>query len=584
MIDEAERNGSVVLSKDAKHWLFDVRPSVAAMAKRIFPSTSTADGGKFMVANNAKNCELIDWLTYLHPLKVKPATLCVRVAEESREKRAAAMNAVQRASSEDYTPPEIGEMALPARPHQLAAVDLHSHRGRMLLADELGLGKTVTSIATIARDPVRRLPALVVCPVHIQRQWLREFNRFLPDVNVWIIPKANPDDKACVIPTFMGCPPDVYIITYTKLAGWADTLAGVVKYVVFDEVQELRNGTETSKGKAAEEIVRYCDGTLGLSATPIFNYGSEIWRVMQFIEPYALGDRTEFCAEWCGGVSGPKAPLIDAEAMGDFLRAEGLMLRRTREEAGRGLPGLSRITHEVEADEGIMSKIDAKAAELARVILGETAATKTQVAQAERELSAIVRKQTGISKAPAVCDFVEMLLASEPVVLFGYHRAVYDIIAARLKDYRPAFVTGHEDVRAKAASVEKFVRGETDLLVVSLRSGAGIDGLQGRCRTVVKAEFGWTWAEHEQAEGRVYREGQEAKCIAYYAYADTGSDPAITDVISNKRLDLDGIRGGGTESQPIDKREAIRSIAARYLEKAATGRTSDGKTLLRVYG
>src|SRR5690606_41175610 len=69
----------------------------------------------------------------------------------------------------------------------------------------------------------------------------------------------------------------VIISNYHKLAGWADVLAGKVRSVVFDEVQELRI-PGTGKYYAARHIAGQADFRLGLSATPIYNYGGEIDR------------------------------------------------------------------------------------------------------------------------------------------------------------------------------------------------------------------------------------------------------------------------------------------------------------------
>jgi hypothetical protein len=46
--------------------------------------------------------------------------------------------------------------------------------------------------------------------------------------------------------------PDVLIIPYSKLRGWGDHLAGRVRTVIFDEVQELRR--PTAKYEAAARV------------------------------------------------------------------------------------------------------------------------------------------------------------------------------------------------------------------------------------------------------------------------------------------------------------------------------------------
>jgi hypothetical protein len=56
-----------------------------------------------------------------------------------------------------------------------------------------------------------------------------------------------------------------------------------------------------------------------------------------------------------------------------------------------------------------------------------------------------MRRATGLAKAPYVADFVRLLLESEPkVVLFGWHRDVYEIWLDRLADLNPSLYTGSE--------------------------------------------------------------------------------------------------------------------------------------------
>jgi hypothetical protein len=163
--------------------------------------------------------------------------------------------------------------------------------------------------------------------------------------------------------------------------------------------------------------------------------------------------------------------------------------------------------------------------------------------KAAEEMSWVLRQATGLAKAPFVAEFVKMLVESgERVVLYGWHREVYAIWKEKLKDFKPAFYTGTESDVQKYESRRRFLDGETPILIMSLRSGAGLDGLQGKCRTVVFGELDWSPGVHEQCIGRVYRDGQEEPVIAYYLISDQGSDPVVSDVLDLKRQQITGIR------------------------------------------
>ncbi len=192
--------------------------------------------------------------------------------------------------------------------------------------------------------------------------------------------------------------------------------------------------------------------------------------------------------------------------------------------------------------------------------------------QAARDLDWRLRQATGIAKAPYVAAFVKMLLESgETVVLFGWHREVYEIWKDALKDYRPVFFTGTENPAQKEASKEAFLSGETKLLIMSLRAGSGIDGLQEACRTVVFGELDWSPGIHEQAIGRLHRDGQTDTVTAYYLLADDGSDPVVADVLGVKRLQIEGLRDpdGPLVRQLTTDLDRVKKLAASFLQQFA---------------
>jgi protein gp37 len=198
-----------------------------------------------------------------------------------------------------------------------------------LLADDVGLGKTASSIAGLT-DP-SLLPAVVVTLAHLPRQWQQEIEKFAPQLTTHIIKKGTPYKiTKGSLPGVEGFP-DVIIINYHKLAGWAETLAGLARSLIFDEVQELRR-SESNKYMAARTLAYKAGHRIGLSATPIYNYGGEFYNVINILAPGKLGTREEFYREWCGYGFGDKATIKDPKAFGAYLKESGV-----RESAGKML-------------------------------------------------------------------------------------------------------------------------------------------------------------------------------------------------------------------------------------------------------
>jgi len=426
---------------------------------------------------------------------------------------------------------------------------------------------TAQAICTFT-DPAN-LPALVVTLAHLPKQWQREVEKFAPKLRTHVIKKGTPYDICKGKNGEKVLFPDVILINYHKLTGWAETLAGIVKTVVYDEVQELRR-SESLKYAGAIHISEAATLKIGLSATPIYNYGGEIYSVVSAIDPGCLGEKDEFMREWCDSYMSDRPKIRDPKAFGSYLREQGIMIRRTRSEVGRELEPLTKIPQAIEADPEALSNIEDSAAELAKIILSQNSLKKGVKMQAAEELSNIVRQATGIAKAPYVADFVRMLAeAEEPVLLYAWHREVYSILNAKLADLGPVMYTGSESSNQKAAAVQRFLNGESKILMMSLRAGAGLDGLQHVCRTVVFGELDWSPGVHDQCIGRVHRDGQTDPVMAYFLLSDYGSDPVMSDTLGEKRSQMQGIRDPNADL--IEAGQAsdhdVRKLAESFLRQ-----------------
>jgi hypothetical protein len=313
-------------------------------------------------------------------------------------------------------------------------------------------------------------------------------------------------------------------------------------------------------------------GVLGHnSATPIFNFGGEIYNVINLLSPDTLGTWDEFQREWCTHKYGKDKPLIkDPAAFGLYAREMGLMLRRTRKDVKRELPEITVIPHTVEADLAVLNSLKGQAIELAKLILRQGEQDfKGQKMQAAGQFDLKMRQATGIAKCPYVAEFIRMLIESsgEPVVVGVWHREVYEILMEALKEFNPVMFSGSESPAQKEVSKQKFIKGESKVLLLSLRSGAGMNGLQDICHIAVIAELDWSPSALKQFLGRIHRDGQDDPVTAYYLLADHGSDPVMSDILGIKRMQLESIINPNqdlVEELQLDE-NYIRKMAENFL-------------------
>lgn len=540
------------------YWEVTAQPHVMGKLKRVLPRVQPQRTGSIHVVDTPDVAADLQWFRSRYPLDLDP------VAGKELSKRVDAYEARQQAMKDVLAGGGSFRGAMdplrPLRDYQVTGNAMMRASQRMILGDDAGLGKTITGLSLLS-DP-DALPALVVCQTHLPGQWLRELAATWPLLVGHVVKGTKPYDLA-KLRKHPGYVPDVIIAPYSRVAGWADELAGKVKTVLLDECQELRNGVDTDKGRGVAQVADQANYVIGLSATPVYNYADEIWSLYSIIAPHALGSREEFLREWKAteDVSGKGARIADPAALGTYLRSEGLLLRRTRADVKRELREPLRIRQFVESDPAAIERVvTGNAAELAKLILDQSADRKQRFV-AKGQLDAEIRQATGVAKAPYVAAFVKMLLESEErVVLVGWHRAVYALWQEQLAEYRPVLYTGSESPAQKKAAVDAFTGGDSRVLILSVRSGAGLDGLQHHCSAMVFGELDWSPAVHDQALWRLDRDGQDATVVGYFLVSDQGSDPSMDEVLQLKSSQSEPIRDPNAPLIAAKPREAVDHI------------------------
>lgn len=540
----------------------DLKPHVSIRFKGVFQGIQFGATPPFMLRDRPDLAADLDWFMQRYPLDLTEAA---RDRLESQLiTHAANRNRVEELKRPDYTPSVKPGFKEPeeAEPYQLRAAEMLRSTGRLLLLDDVGLGKTVSFLASVADG--WGLPAAVVVQPHLSSQWVVEYIERFTHLTAYEVK----DRKVRDLPSA-----DIYVFRYSNLAAWVDYAETLgIKTVCFDEIQELRHGWSTDKGRGADAFCKAAQYRIGLTATPIYNYGSEIWNVVEFIAPGALGEWMEFQINWCTS-HGSHWVVKDPSALGAFLVDEGIALRRTNEdpEVAKSLPPLSKVVMEVGWNEGDVETDRELQLRLAQRVLSGAFFERGTAA---RELDIMLRQETGIAKARAVAAYVRSLVeAGEPVLLAGWHRAVYDIWLDALGDLNPVMYTGSESQPQKRAAKEAFLTGASKLMIMSLRSGAGLDGLQHVAAHAVYGELDWSPQVHTQFTGRLRRRGQQRQVTAHFLHVNGGSDPVIMSTLGLKASQSHGILNPfvALESAvPMDEGR-MKKLAKSVLEAAESG-------------
>jgi SNF2 family DNA or RNA helicase len=182
------------------------------------------------------------------------------------------------------------------------------------LADDMGLGKTAQLLALLVDErnrngtaavrqgrkstgrrsqsavPPAPGPTLVVCPMSLVGNWQREAARFAPGLSVYV--HHGPERATGKLFTRGAAKADIVLTTYGLAARDEKLLATVPwRRMVLDEAQQIKNSaartTQSVRAVPAERRI-------AMTGTPVENRLSELWSIMQFLNPGMLGSEKGF--------------------------------------------------------------------------------------------------------------------------------------------------------------------------------------------------------------------------------------------------------------------------------------------------
>ena len=417
--------------------------------------------------------------------------------------------------------------------------------GNALLADEMGLGKTVQTLSYVSTEK-QTFPVLIVAPLVTLNNWEREIEKFLKKKsrNGRILESNSPSvtlirtGKSKELPQT-----DIYVINYELLLKRSGDLENVgIRTIVCDEVHNLRSKT-TQKYKAVKKLaalptVQY---RIGLSGTPIYNRGSEIWPIIDILKPGLLGSFKEFCEYFC--YVNDKGKAIVLENKRASLRNElqkHVMLRRKKADV------LKELKDKVRYKEVIASDTDYYLEELDKIwkkLEDEQKEAQTEFSKSASYHRAIQseRQIAGVAKLPHVINFVKNIMEiEESVVVFCHHKVIHKLLHESLQEFSPVSIIGGQTDSTRQDQIDKFQKGESKLMIAGIRAGnVGIN--LTKAKYVIFAELDWSPAIHRQAEDRLHRIGQKNTVFAYYLIGNGTLDDHVASILVDKSYEIDAI-------------------------------------------
>jgi SNF2 family DNA or RNA helicase len=165
------------------------------------------------------------------------------------------------------------------------------------LADDMGLGKTVQAIAMLLHeraagqtDEVEHRPALLVCPTSVVANWRREVERFAPSLRVLVHHGGSRHEGEAFLAALQAH--DIVITSFGTARRDAEVIQTVEwSDLILDEAQNIKN----PGAKQSQAVRRFkARNRVALTGTPVENHLTELWSVLEFLNPGYLGGHEQF--------------------------------------------------------------------------------------------------------------------------------------------------------------------------------------------------------------------------------------------------------------------------------------------------
>ena len=422
-----------------------------------------------------------------------------------------------------WTPPGVKLL-----PHQPDGARFLVDRRSALLADDLGLGKSLMAIC--AAETVRRgEKVLILCPSGLTGNWKAELAKWAPGASAAIQTSTSYDFDVAYSIVSYDTAKSTHLDAITEQA-W-----GVL---ILDEAHRVKNATSLR-----HMCVMQVTATRRwlLSGAPMLNRPMDVFGLLRAGGHPLGGDLRRFQRDY---LIEDRHALQASQMLGE--RISSWALRRLKSDV-LDLPGKT------------CSRVVAATNSYAPRTLGELASMRALLA---------------VEKARTTVDLIYDTLASagEAVVVFSCSRRALDLIGAELTRYDIEFhrIDGsvHGPHRQRIVDAFQSGRGPRVLLGQIIAAGEGLT--LTRARHVIVNDLSYVPAEHTQAEDRCYRIGQEHEVTVRYVISDCALDRAVWSLLEIKRRNILGLEGaiaeGSGRLDPVEVLNASITLSNEHID------------------
>lgn len=477
---------------------------------------------------------------------------------------------------------EIEGLGGELRPFQKAGAAYLIKNKKTFLADEMGTGKTIQSLAAI--KAVKSTCSIIIVPASLKLNWAREAKKWL-GIKAVVLNGRKGQIKGR---------PEMIVANYDIYHHYLDQLRALEPdAVIFDESHRLKNH-RSLRGRAADDLInghlkdekgkkrlpgqRQIPYVWFLTGTPVLNRPNELLHPLSIMGALdKFGGFWEFARRYIGARQGSfgldMSGAQNLPELNQKLRAYGLFIRRTKEQVLPELPDKQWATIPVtlsnekeyrKAEKDVIAFIGDRAVQETEFIqsvqdlpddekqkaIAKYRSSKEAAAARARQLTEInaLKQLAAKGKLKEAINWIDDFLASgEKLIVFAYHRFVTEHLA---KHYNCPFIIGGMPSHKRQEAVDSFQNDPNVKLIICNIVAAGEGLTLTAASNELFLEFAWTPAAMDQASDRAHRIGQKDNVVCWQMIGEGSIDEKVVQLIETKRAVVNAVtEGDDPESQ-----------------------------------
>ena len=390
---------------------------------------------------------------------------------------------------------------------------LIDNQGRGLLSLDMGLGKTLCSLAYIVHSKKEKV--LVICPSTMKYVWAEEIKKW-SGLKPWVIHSKSD----LTLEEYKKH--DILIVNFDILKKFITFLTSVkLDSIIIDESTYIKN-PQSLRAKAVKIISKNISSVILLSGSPLLNKVIELFTSLNILDPIIWNNYYSFALKYCGAHQTKYGLDVSGASNLPELRerVSKHIIRMKKEDVLEQLPEKKFIDIPVRLNDDIQKKYELlensfitylkeikkkSNIEIQKALMGETLVKLNEL-----------RMLTTEGKIDFARELINnVLLTKEKIVVFSVFNKPLQLLHEEFKE-ESVIIIGSVADKDRQKAIQDFQNNPNKRIFFGGMRSANMGITLTQASVVLFVDFDWTPENMKQAYSRIDRIGQKADSISIY--------------------------------------------------------------------